>query len=331
MRQVDEIRGLAQLAVVMIHISSTFAAQTGLGLLFNQLSRFAVPLFILLSGFCLTTRRTEQGLKSRAAFVRRHLARVLIPYILWSVIYLAYRAAWGEAGLGLGDAARQLLQGKSYMHLYFLLVMAQLYLLYWPVQALYRRYPRCTLAAALTISLAMQSLVYASARGWVTLPVLFFSYSTLFPAYLFYFVLGFWLREQVDQGGGWAKPSILLVCLGALAAFALVLADTPSLAVAGVSIRPAVLPFTVAMFALLWRYTARPHRLWQAVGRQSYLLYCVHPLVYHGLTMLYGRSVLPGIVPLNGYLLLLYGATVLLSLLICIGLRRLPGARWLGA
>ena len=328
-RQVEEIRGLAQLAVVMIHVSSTFAGQTRLGLWLNQLSRFAVPLFVLLSGFCLTADREERGAAQRLAFVRRHLGRVLIPYAIWSVLYLAYRALWEP--LGLGEAVRLFFQGKSYIHLYFLLVMAQLYLLYWPLRALYRRWRYATIAGALAVSLGMQILVYLSARGTLTLPPLFFSYSTLCPAYLFYFVLGFWLRERVERGGAWAKPPWPAVLAGAAAAFALVLADTGSLAVAGVSIRPAVLPYVIAMFALLWRYAARPHRLWRAVGRDSYLLYCVHPMVYHALTMLYGRTALAGIVPPNAYLLLLYAATVLLSLVCCAILRRLPFAARLGA
>ena len=60
-RQVEEIRGLAQLGGGDDPVSSTFAGQTRLGLWLNQLSAFAVPLFVLLSGFCLTADREERG------------------------------------------------------------------------------------------------------------------------------------------------------------------------------------------------------------------------------------------------------------------------------
>ena len=50
-RQMDGLRAAAALAVVMIHVSA--GRMNPVGVFFNQLTRFAVPLFFLCSGALL--------------------------------------------------------------------------------------------------------------------------------------------------------------------------------------------------------------------------------------------------------------------------------------
>ena len=48
-RQMDGLRAVAALAVVMIHVSA--GRMNPVGVSCNQTARFAVPLFIMLSGY----------------------------------------------------------------------------------------------------------------------------------------------------------------------------------------------------------------------------------------------------------------------------------------
>lgn len=48
-RQMDGLRAVAALAVVMIHVSA--GRMNSVGVSCNQTARFAVPLFIMLSGY----------------------------------------------------------------------------------------------------------------------------------------------------------------------------------------------------------------------------------------------------------------------------------------
>mgnify|MGYP000811579489 CR=1 FL=1 len=48
-RQMDGLRAVAALAVVMIHVSA--GRMNPVGVSCNQIARFAVPLFIMLSGY----------------------------------------------------------------------------------------------------------------------------------------------------------------------------------------------------------------------------------------------------------------------------------------
>lgn len=84
--EIDFLRLVSMLAVISIHVSSTYLSyETGhlflgmnLAFLLNQAARFSVPLFLLLSGFSLEqTGRQVPYL----TFLRTRSARVLPPYL----------------------------------------------------------------------------------------------------------------------------------------------------------------------------------------------------------------------------------------------------------
>lgn len=90
--EIDFLRLVSMLAVISIHVSSTYLSyETGhlflgmnLAFLLNQAARFSVPLFLLLSGFSLEqTGRQVPYL----TFLRTRSARVLPPYLGWVLLY----------------------------------------------------------------------------------------------------------------------------------------------------------------------------------------------------------------------------------------------------
>lgn len=94
-RQMDGLRAAAALAVVMIHVSAGGATGT-LSMLCNQLSRFAVPMFLVLTGFGHAGALAEGKFEPQGwTAVRRRLSRVLPPYFLWSAAYLVLEALCG--------------------------------------------------------------------------------------------------------------------------------------------------------------------------------------------------------------------------------------------
>lgn len=92
--ELDFARVLAMLSVITIHVTSTFVhynsrvAVSGMNLAFilNQLSRFAVPLFILLSGVSCGLN----GFCTARQFLRRRLIKTGVPYLIWSLVYMLY-------------------------------------------------------------------------------------------------------------------------------------------------------------------------------------------------------------------------------------------------
>lgn len=85
---VDLSRGIAVYAVAILHSGDGVPATTGWAGILTQFSGFAVPFFLATSFYLaiskLYTSKAKYSLKSR-------LTRLLIPYAIWSAIYLVYR------------------------------------------------------------------------------------------------------------------------------------------------------------------------------------------------------------------------------------------------
>lgn len=91
-------RALACIAVVLLHISAGFVgggafknlprADWMLGNVIDSATRWAVPVFIIVSGALLIKK--DFDLKY---FCKRRILKVVVPFITWSVIYCAYTAS----------------------------------------------------------------------------------------------------------------------------------------------------------------------------------------------------------------------------------------------
>lgn len=166
----DYLRAAACFLVVVIHTTSRYLVEPGreaYRLLFSGLNTFAgsaVAVFIFISGVALTLRYHQQNLEY-GAFVKRRLRRILVPFILWSLFYFVVinRGMWITYGpLSLAGT----LLGFSMYHLYYIVIILQLYLIYPLLLRLHQKLP----------------------YGW--LPVLFF-------------LLGIWFEKQTLMVGPW--------------------------------------------------------------------------------------------------------------------------------
>ena len=84
------------LAIILIHVTGTFAERapvdwfTAVLIFANSASRFAVPVFVMLSGFHLSLNaRNEQYFR----FYRRTLKHLVIPYLLYTALYTLVRGS----------------------------------------------------------------------------------------------------------------------------------------------------------------------------------------------------------------------------------------------
>jgi surface polysaccharide O-acyltransferase-like enzyme len=132
----DLIRLFATVCVVLIHVSAVPAAhlqQVGrpswdYAVIYDAVSRAAVPLFIMTSGALLLARSTAKA----KAFASRRLVKVGIPLLLWSVLYFVWRIYIRKETLTFADYVYHLLHGITdpvYPHLWFLYAMLILYTL----------------------------------------------------------------------------------------------------------------------------------------------------------------------------------------------------------
>jgi surface polysaccharide O-acyltransferase-like enzyme len=133
----DNLRVIATLGVIGIHVSSDYAPTSGsisdytfwVGNTFDSLSRFAVPVFVMLSGALLLSKEYSIGV-----FLKKRLFRLILPFVFWSTVYIANSLIIDfESGLrpGFADIARnvfiQFRDGSS-IHLWYIYMIIGLYL-----------------------------------------------------------------------------------------------------------------------------------------------------------------------------------------------------------
>ncbi len=146
--EADSLRALSFFTVVLQHAIGAYGSRPAiplgesviLGLIF-VFSKFAVPMFVFLSGLSLFyTYRDRFDLKK---FFSKRLVTILLPYAAWTVFY-SYYSRYGYLSLGhSGDVAKSIFNysfaaftlhnlafGVSYYHMWFVVMIFQFYLLF---------------------------------------------------------------------------------------------------------------------------------------------------------------------------------------------------------
>ena len=109
--RLDLLRVLAILAVLAIHC---FGGKGFLANYINGLCRFSVPVFVMLSAICCAPKLAD--ITSLSAFYKPRYARVGVPLLLFSFLYMAQSVMAGDA---IVNAARNFILGKPSYHLWF--------------------------------------------------------------------------------------------------------------------------------------------------------------------------------------------------------------------
>ena len=130
----DLLRCVAALAVVAIHVLAPYRHELGVipfhewfsAITINGMSRWAVPVFIMITGGLMLTDARPFDVKY---YLRRRLGKVLLPFIVWSLFY-AYLSGWSLDGYDV-DISMSLLvnsyRQETYYHLGFFYYFLPLY------------------------------------------------------------------------------------------------------------------------------------------------------------------------------------------------------------
>jgi probable poly-beta-1,6-N-acetyl-D-glucosamine export protein len=128
---VDILRIISILAVLLIHtttrtleVSSFALTKIPWTLFLNQVCRFAVPLFFMISGFVLELNYHLH--ESYLTYLKKRFSRIMVPYIFWSVIYYFFIYYKGRDPNFLNS----LLKGDASYQLYFIPALLIFYLLF---------------------------------------------------------------------------------------------------------------------------------------------------------------------------------------------------------
>jgi surface polysaccharide O-acyltransferase-like enzyme len=287
MKKIEELsfaRASAMLAVVMIHVSSTYIFCQGRQLhgmnpayLLNQMSRFAVPLFVLISGTSLTLSAASDG---PLRFYRKRAGKIGVPYLFWFLIYDF--CGHGLTLAGLRDAPRflrALLLGQGTPHLYFIPLIFQLYLLYPLLKKWVEAKPWASLIAAAAVTCVVQKFFLFAKFGFDYIPSVIRPYLwLLFPTWVFYFVLGMTLtRERLSALRNFAASNAAALLAGTLI-FAFLYAEESHAINFLDALKPSMMIYT--MLALVSAFS-----LWSLIGAGKLVLTATDFFARHSMTI----------------------------------------------
>ncbi len=128
----DLIRVLAIFLVVVIHVSGQLTNVWGkistdqwfIADIYGSIARVSVPLFFMMSGYLLLPR--SESLRS---FYTKRMPKVVIPFVVWSVIYLSVFCGSQPATCTPNYLWQFITLKRTYFHLWFLYSLISIYLI----------------------------------------------------------------------------------------------------------------------------------------------------------------------------------------------------------
>ncbi|MGH7687398.1 MAG: acyltransferase family protein [Candidatus Dormibacteria bacterium] len=340
----DAVRAVAMLGVIGVHAAAWGPSATFHSI--DVITRYSVPAFVLLTGVVIAYSHT--GRRLGTGFARRRLARTLLPWVAWAPVFVAFSVLTGTLRLTVPDIGGFVVQGGG--HLWFLLLVPQLYLLFvvWP-----RNHRWALAAAAMLVQIGLCVMrLYAVLPGWQSQLVLNYA-AEIFPFWVGYFAVGLAMGTSLRRPGGLRRALNvwrLQLTIGAAAATvvsgaALLLVRYPGspyaatyLTGTGAFLNPA-LPLlvlsAVATIATVVPPLLRRSRLLTravtSVSEQSLAVYIVHPvpLFFLGTYLLEERMAVRGVSALMAFAALVL-FTLISSLVVVRLLRTTRAATTLG-
>lgn len=331
---IEYIRGLAMLGVVAIHTGSQYlllnpTPNVHLVALFEIVSRFSVPIFFFVSAFGLFYRMNLAESFSYGKFLRRRFKAVLIPYLLWSTLYLVHDNWFnGWQLFPEWDYAAEIYAfGLAKYHLYFLVILIWFYLLMplwiWLVR-------RMTPARLLWLLAAQIGFDYWSSYCVEASEVLFVKWrlNWLVLHYAFVFVFGGVLAVHSQRFFVWCEAHkkivgatfliTLTILLGWYYFLIIVEHFTPLDAVnTAHQLSPPGILYTIAASVFLFtlfqfgKLPAQIKNFLSVLGKHSYFVYLAHPFAIHYLVIVLGWL---GLIMTAPNALIFYVATVAVTL-----------------
>ena len=132
--EIQFLRGIAIIGVIIIHVTSYFTKIDQFSLLLSFLAsadffaHYAVPLFILISGFILYSRYPV--VISPIKFYYKRFLSIIPAYICFSIIYTSIHSLYTfKTAPTFPEILYNILTGKAEGHLYFVIVISMIYLL----------------------------------------------------------------------------------------------------------------------------------------------------------------------------------------------------------
>jgi surface polysaccharide O-acyltransferase-like enzyme len=291
LRELDFFRAFTAFLVIAIHIVSGRINSSKFIYAWDVLMSCAVPMFVMLSGYLLYLSNHNRESVSYFEFLKKRLSRILVPYLVWTVIYMlsSLEGKYSEI-MTLGfvrQFAGNIITGKGFVHLYFMIIILQLYFLYPVLAKVMQKNAKLCFTASFLISFYFHIEPYLRQYGVNILPAAGRPYYfTSFGRWIFYFVLGMYLFKHAER-----LLVLASTCKAELAVF-WILAGTSlvtlsrTVGMANPVLNPLTILYNLSSFLLLYAVCLLCKGIDSKVGgflqwfsKQSFIIYLSHLLL----------------------------------------------------
>jgi surface polysaccharide O-acyltransferase-like enzyme len=197
------LRIVSIIAVLIIH--TTYASQKQFAedlilwsfdaffVLLNQLARFSVPVFVMLSGYGLASKYHQKEINLKEFYVQR-FSKIGIPFLFWTILLLLIRHSFIIDEKFFYDLIYYLFVTGVDYHFYFFIIILQCYLVFPFIIKINNK-------IFLLILFILQLYNYSPTDkilGFLGVSYIIFPSTFLF-SWLFYFYLGIFLKQNEEK------------------------------------------------------------------------------------------------------------------------------------
>ena len=349
---IEYIRGISMMGVIGIHVGSQYlgnpAANMHLIALFEIFTRFSVPIFFFISAFGLFYNLDIHAPFDAKHFYKRRVQTVLIPYVVWSVLYLVHDGLLYHTGFPSPFYFCGILFfGVAKYQLYFLVILLWFYLFMPLWISLIKKMGLKGLAALLVFQIAFDYwssysvpfniYVYDLPDDSLLKPILMYRLNYWVLHYIFIFLLGGWLAVHIERFKTFMQERrtsitvLFWVSMASLLAYyywlLLTQGQTP---LDGINTAHQLSPegiFYTLMASLFFftiftyqKYPPALNPILLALGKHSYFAYLVHPFVitYLALALQHAGRIMTGAIAIAFYF-----AVLILSMVLAVVFRKI--------
>lgn len=348
--EVDFLRAITVFSVVTIHSISTttfFYAKshnaTNIINLIIHLLHYNREMFVFVTGFVLTYVYFNRQLSAKKFWLKR-LLLIVIPYIVWSIIYI-------EVDHANDKFFYDIYTGNASYQLYYILLAIQFYAIFpfflWFIKKVYK-HPVLVFSISLLAQLIFIYIDFTYFQKGVYKDVPFIKnfllpyQDRLFTSYQFFFVLGSFVAIYLNKCYSFLKKNgfyslilfgITIICYSLYYFHQLKINDKESISYTISVLQPSVIFYSIVIItffswlSILWVKKKRFFSLIKKISDTSFGIFFVHVMILNYIT----KSLLPFIpsaVPAYAQIIFVVLTTFILSTLICLLLLRIPFLGW---
>lgn len=344
---IEYIRGISMLGVIGIHTGSQYLgnpfANIHLVAFFEIFTRFSVPIFFFVSAFGLFYQLNLDEKFNYKNFMNRRFKTVLIPYLIWSALYLLhYTVIYRDFSLwSFPVLIKFLFFGLASYQLYFLVIMLWFYFLMpiWIMMIKHMTPLRLglLLIAQIIFDYYSSYILSANISNAFLKPFIEYRLNYWVVHYLFIFILGGYVAVHYEKFSLWIKQYHAKINLFFYLSLGMLLAHyyylifsknySPESAInTAHQLSPIGIFYTIAaslfFFALFSHKTFNPktENLLAILGKHSYFAYLFHPFAIFYLTTLLHKLGLLMTAPTS---LVFYALVTSISIVVAIKMKKL--------